>query len=188
MLSSGKLAPAFKCTWKWEKIHVVTYVIYHANRMTSFLLSELPFQTKFPCENSRGRRRWQPKPLGVQSYRFLWMLYTTHLCGIECEALRGWRRAGELTCKCCIKWRPNRPSIAGRSCPKRNARQWGGWGLAPGRILLYMLVGLPVPRIGRVRRRGGGIDDELLEQGGGGCRVYRESTRCANETQLHLLP
>ena len=51
-----------------------------------------------------------------------------------------------------------------------------------------MLVGLSVPRIGRIRRRGGGIDDEPLEQGGGGCRVYRESTRCVNETQLHLLP
>ena len=34
-----------------------------------------------------------------------------------------------------------------------------------------MLVGLPVPRIGRVRRRGGVIDDEPLEQGGGGCQV-----------------
>ena len=29
-----------------------------------------------------------------------------------------------------------------------------------------MLVGLSVPRIGRVRRRGGGIDDEPLEQEG----------------------
>ena len=29
------------------------YIRYHANRMTSLLLSELPFQTKFPCENSR---------------------------------------------------------------------------------------------------------------------------------------
>ena len=33
-----------------------------------------------------------------------------------------------------------------------------------------MLVGLPMPRIGRVRRRAGGIDDEPLEKGGGGCR------------------
>ena len=52
MLSSGKLAPAFKVYLKMRE-NTRSNIRYHANRMTSLLSSELPFQTKFPCENSR---------------------------------------------------------------------------------------------------------------------------------------
>ena len=55
MLSSGKLAPAFKVYLKMRE-NTRSNIRYYANRMTSLLLSELPFQTKFPCENSRGER------------------------------------------------------------------------------------------------------------------------------------
>ena len=52
MLSSGKLAPAFKVYLKMRE-NTRSNIRYYANRMTSLLSSELPFQTKFPCENSR---------------------------------------------------------------------------------------------------------------------------------------
>ena len=56
MLSSGKLAPAFKVYLKMRE-NTRSNIRYYANRMTSLLSSELPFQTKFPCENSRAQNR-----------------------------------------------------------------------------------------------------------------------------------
>ena len=66
MLSSGKLAPAFKVYLKMRE-NTRNNIRYYANCMTSLLSSELPFQTKFPCENSRDQTALE----GVFSARWL---------------------------------------------------------------------------------------------------------------------